>query len=127
MLIAGTYNLLDRSAGDELLPACLERGGGGNQRPCPSDPASSRLDLPLAHVSTTLRRPPLLSKRVSVLQRLCDDAGAELGALAVQFGATHPAIASVCLGARTVEQQECNLRWLATDIPDYLWAAVADL
>ncbi|MEZ7975617.1 MAG: aldo/keto reductase [Pontimonas sp.] len=126
MLIAGTYNLLDRSAGDELLPACLERGvavingrvfGSGILATGPT--VGARFNYATA--------PAAIVERVSVLQRLCDDAGAELGALAVQFGATHPAIASVCLGARTVEQQECNLRWLATDIPDYLWAAVADL
>ncbi len=126
MLIAGTYNLLDRSAADELLPACLERGvavingrvfGSGILATGPTRDA--RFNYAAA--------PATIAERVRRVQHLCDDAGVELGALAAQFAASHLAIASVCLGARTVEQQECILRWLTVDIPDDLWAAVAVL
>jgi D-threo-aldose 1-dehydrogenase len=124
MLIAGTYNLLDQSAADELLPACLERGvavingrifGSGILATGPNNRA--RFNYAVA--------PTPIVDKVRSIERLCVDAGVDLGALATQFAASHPAVASVCLGARTVEQQECNLRWMATDVPTELLAAVA--
>ena len=53
--------------------------------------------------------------------------GVEPAALAVAWVAAHPAVTSVLLGARTIEQLEVNLAALDIDMDDELYRAVADL
>lgn len=45
----------------------------------------------------------------------------DLGAIAVQFAASHPAISNVCMRASSVKQQQQNYSWLQQDVPDELW------
>ena len=54
-------------------------------------------------------------------QEVADRHGVPLGAVALQFGAAHPAVTNVCLGARTITQQEQNYQWLSQRIPVEVW------
>jgi D-threo-aldose 1-dehydrogenase len=126
MLIAGTYNLLSTTARSELLPECARRGVAvingrifGSGILATGTTAGARFNYAEAA--------PKVVERVRRIERLCDDLGVELGAVATRFAHSHDAIANVCVGARTVEQQQRTLRWLDADIPDELWGALAEL
>jgi D-threo-aldose 1-dehydrogenase len=48
-----------------------------------------------------------------------------LPAAALHFPLSHPGVASVLLGPRTVAELDTNLKLLATEIPDALWGDLA--
>ena len=116
VLLAGRYTLLDRSAGDELLPLCAERG----------------IDVVAAGVfnsgilaggSTFDYRaaPPAILERCRALEATCARYGVLLAAAAIQFPLRHPAVTSVVVGARTPREIEQDMRLLQHPIPDELW------
>ncbi|MBX3100342.1 MAG: aldo/keto reductase [Salinibacterium sp.] len=126
MLIAGTYNLLSTTALDELLPECARRGVAViNGRAFGSGILATGTTKDARFNYATA--PTDIVDRVRRIEFLCDEFGVELGAVAIRFAGSHPAIANVCLGARTAEQQERNLRWMGAVIPDELWLALAEL
>jgi D-threo-aldose 1-dehydrogenase len=119
-LVAGRYTVLDRSAAEQLLPICEERGiaviaggvfnsgvlaGGGT---FDYRPAGSRV---LA--------------RVAELRRVCARWDVPLEAAAVQFPRRHPAVASVLVGCRSVEELEEDVRLWELELPDGLWRELA--
>ena len=126
MLIAGTYNLLSTTALSELLPECDRRGVAvingrvfGSGILATGTTVGARFNY--------LTAPAPVVDRVRQIEFLCADFGVEIGAVATRFASSHPAIANVCLGARTVHQQEQNFRWMNAVIPDELWLALAEL
>lgn len=126
LLIAGTYTLLSTTARDELLPECARRGVAvingrifGSGILATGTTRGARFNYAEA--------PPEIVARVQRIERICADFGVELGAVATRFASSHEAIATVCMGARTVEQQERNARWLDTPLPDDIWVALAEL
>ena len=120
MLIAGTYTLLDQQAGDELLPLCASRGiAVVNGRVFGSGVLATGAH-PEARFNYGVADETILA-RVHALEDLCRRYDVPLGAVAVQFAASHPAVVTVCLGASTVEQQAQNYRWFEQAIPDDLW------
>jgi D-threo-aldose 1-dehydrogenase len=119
-LIAGRYTLLDQDPLDELLPICEERGiavvlGGVFNS---GILATGATDGAKFNYSAA---PQEMLEKVQRLQSVCERYGVPLGAAAVQFAAAHPAVASVCLGSRTTEQQQLGYDWFATEIPSDLW------
>ncbi|OGO55553.1 MAG: pyridoxal 4-dehydrogenase [Chloroflexi bacterium RBG_16_72_14] len=125
ILLAGRYTLLEQEPLDDLMPACEERGiavvlGGvfnsGVLATGPVEGAKFNYGPAPAHILD----------RVRAIQAVCDRHGVPLPAAAVQFAAAHPAVATVCLGARTLEQQRRNAENFAFDIPDALWDELRD-
>ncbi len=124
VLIAGRYSLLDQSAGIELLPACQERGvgvlvGGVFNSGVLARPA------PGAHFDYEPASPDVL-RRVARLAEACGEHGVPLAAAALQFPLRHPAVASVVVGARSVEELEENVRSFELDLPGELWRDFAE-
>lgn len=120
MLIAGTYNLLDQQANDGLLPLCQARGIAvingrifGSGILATGTQPNARFNYAPATDQ--------LSAKVRPIEDVCRDYGVPLGAVATQFAAAHPAIANVCMGAGSIEQQGQNYSWLGQDIPEDLW------
>jgi len=120
VLVAGRYTLLDRSAGDELLPLCLERGvavlaAGVYNSGLLADPApGARYDYRTA--------PEALIARAQALRALCEQHGVPLRAAAIQFPARHPAVTAVVVGARSAAEVDDAVAMFAHPIPDALWA-----
>src|SRR5206468_2427688 len=87
VMLAGRYTLLDRSAGDELLPLCLERG-------VPVLAAGAFNSGVLAGGSTFDYRPapPEVLARRQALAGLCERHDVPLAAAALQFPLRHPAV-----------------------------------
>lgn len=125
VMCAGRYTLLEQGALDDLLPAASARGVSviaaavfnsgllARDRPAPGTtydyaPAS---DAMLA--------------RVGAIADVCEANGVSLPAAALQFALGHPAVATVCTGARSAAQVRRNAGLFDLPIPDSLWADLA--
>jgi D-threo-aldose 1-dehydrogenase len=119
-LLAGRYTLLDQVALRELLPTCVERGvaiiaGGVFNSGILGDPK------PGTHYNYQ-PAPPELLDRAQKLRVVCERHGVPLRAAAIQFPLGHPAVQTVVVGCRSVEQLEDSIRMFETEIPPALWA-----
>jgi D-threo-aldose 1-dehydrogenase len=125
VLVAGRYTLLDRSAADTLLPAALRRGvsviaGGVFNSGLLAAPApGATYDYQAA--------PDALIGRARLLEEVCAGFGVPLRAAAARFPFTHPAVASVLIGARNAAEISDAISLRALDIPAALWDAVGQL
>jgi D-threo-aldose 1-dehydrogenase len=124
VLVAGRYTLLDQSAAAELLPAALRRGvsviaaGVFNSGVLAAPDEGATYDYQAA--------PAELIERARRLQEACARFGVPLRAAAARFPLTHPAVASVLIGARNAAEITDALQQRAVDIPAALWDAVAE-
>ena len=121
IMLAGRYTLLEQSALEELLPLCRERGVGvvaagvfnsgllARDRP----PDDARYDYAQA--------PSELVRRARRIAAICERHGTPLPAAALAFPLAHPAVVSVCIGARSPEQIERNVALYRRPIPPDLW------
>jgi D-threo-aldose 1-dehydrogenase len=120
VLLAGRYTLLEQGALDDLLPACEARGvsviAGGVFN---SGLLASR--TPASATYNYLPPPAEVLQRVDRIARRCERYGTTLPAAAVQFVLAHPAVATVCLGARNADQVRQNADLFRAGIPDELW------
>jgi D-threo-aldose 1-dehydrogenase len=119
VLCAGRYTLLDRSAEEDLLPACLDRGvrvviGGVYNSGLLIDPKpGARFDYAPAADA--------LVRRAAELERICASHGVPLRAAALQFPGRHPAVASTLAGGRSPREIEDNVAMAELPIPAALW------
>ena len=121
-MLAGRYTLLEQTALDELLPVCERRGieivaagvfnSGLLARPTPADGA--KYDYGDASEE--------LVRRARRIAEVCERHGASLPAAALAFPLAHPAVVSVCVGARSREQVDRNVRLFRAGVPAELWA-----
>lgn len=119
-LIAGTYTLLNQSAGRELLPRCRDLGVGvingrvfGSGILATGSSIGAKFDYAVA--------PEEIVTKVQKIEEVCKTYGVSLGAAAIQFAARGPAIANVCIGSRTIEQQSEIGAWFEQSIPEEFW------
>jgi D-threo-aldose 1-dehydrogenase len=68
--------------------------------------------------------PAELIARVTRIAEVCEAHGTTLPAAALQFALGHPAVATVCTGARSAQQVQRNAELFETSIPDELWRAL---
>ena len=118
-LLAGRYTLLDQVALEELLPMCLQRGvaviaGGVFNSGILGDPK------PGTHYNYQ-PAPTELLEHAQKLRAACERHGVPLRAAAIQFPLGHPAVQTVVVGCRSVEQLEDSIRMFDTEIPSALW------
>jgi D-threo-aldose 1-dehydrogenase len=123
VLVAGRYTLLDQSAADALLPAAERQGvsviAGGVFN-------SGLLAAPVPGAVYDYRTAPAeLVARAVRLQEACLRFGVPLRAAAARFPLTHPAVASVLIGARSAAEVTDAIRLRALAIPAALWTALA--
>jgi D-threo-aldose 1-dehydrogenase len=63
-------------------------------------------------------------RRAERIDEICRTHTVELPAAALAFPLAHPAVASVCVGARSPEQIERNVSLYRSGVPADLWAAL---
>jgi D-threo-aldose 1-dehydrogenase len=119
VLVAGRYTLLDQSAAAELLPEALRRGvsviAGGVFN-------SGVLAAPVAGATYDYQAAPAgLIERARRLEEACARFCVPLRAAAARFPLTHPAVASVLIGARNAAEATDALRLRHLEIPAALW------
>jgi D-threo-aldose 1-dehydrogenase len=124
VLLAGRYTLLDQSGADDLLPAALERGvavilGGVFNSGLLADPrAAATYDYQPA--------PAEILRRALEIEAVCAEFGVPLRAAALQFGFTHPAVASALVGVRDAAQVRDCAAMAGVPIPETLWRALRE-
>jgi D-threo-aldose 1-dehydrogenase len=121
LMLAGRYTLLEQDSLDDLLPLAEERGvqivaagvfnSGLLSRERPKEDA--RYDYAGA--------PPKLLERASAIAAVCERHGTTLPAAAIAFPLAHPAVASVCIGARSAAQMRRNAALYREPIAGELW------
>jgi D-threo-aldose 1-dehydrogenase len=117
VLVAGRYTLLDQTALDDLLPTCLDRGvsvinaGVFNSGILAVD--APRAGLPYEYATA----PSDVVARARAIAAVCLRHGTPLPAAALWFGAGHPTVAAVLVGAASPEQVRRNARLLAAAPP----------
>ena len=120
-LLAGRYTLLEQEPLDRFLPLCEERGaavvvGGAFNSGILATGAVEGAKYNYAPA------PPGVMRKVAKIEAVCDAHGVPLPAAALQFPGAHPAIPSICVGTRTVEQVARNLQSFSHPIPADFWA-----
>ncbi len=121
LMLAGRYTLLEQSALDDLLPACEERGigivaagvfnSGLLARRAPADGAKYDYD----------DAPEALVLRAQRMAEICERHDTSLPAVALAFPLAHPAVLSVCVGARSPEQIERDIDLCRSGAPAAVW------
>jgi D-threo-aldose 1-dehydrogenase len=124
VLLASRYTLLDRSGESDLLPEALGHGvsvvvGGVYNSGLLIDPN------PDATYDYAKVAPEVLAKALR-LKEICESHGVPLRAAALAFPRRHQAVASVLIGARSVEEVRDNVEMANIAIPDALWAELAE-
>jgi D-threo-aldose 1-dehydrogenase len=125
-LLAGRYTLLDQSALDELLPACVARGTGI----VVGGPYNSGILASGARPGATYDyKPatPAILARVAAIEAVCARHRVPLRAAALQFPRAHPAVVAVIPGARTPAEVDDNLALASHAIPGDFWAELKAL
>ncbi|MDO9545264.1 MAG: aldo/keto reductase [Pelolinea sp.] len=136
-LLAGRYTLLDQSALEILLPICIENhivivaGGVYNSgilcNPDPSlalktDRSSNAIGSWKDNVTYNyVPADQTIVEKTIKLKEICDRYNVPLMAAAIQFPMYHPAISTVVMGPRSVEQARQNVEMFSIDIPQDLW------
>jgi D-threo-aldose 1-dehydrogenase len=120
VLIAGRYTLLDDSAARSLFPLCLSRGvavlaAGVFNSGILADPRDgARYDYAPAG--------PGVLARARRIRDVCSQYGVPVAAAALRYVLRHPAVTAAVVGARAPEEIRADAGYLATAIPDSLWA-----
>lgn len=122
VMLAGRYTLLEQDSLDDLLPLCEERGVGvvaagvynSGLLARPQPPNEAKYDYETA--------PPELLDRARTIAAICTRHGTTLPAAAIAFPLAHPAVVSVCLGARSAKQVQRNVALYGAPIPADLWS-----
>ena len=119
-LLAGRYTLLEQEPLDQLLPMCQQRGVGivlggvYNSGILATGPvAGARFNYAPA--------PQEVLVRAGAIEEVCRRHGVALASAALQFAHAHPAVTSICLGARDAGQQARNAELFEGPIPEELW------
>jgi D-threo-aldose 1-dehydrogenase len=66
--------------------------------------------------------PETIINKVQAIESVCYEYGVPLASAAIEFVSMHPAVATVVLGAKSVEEVEQNLASMANPAPREFWA-----
>jgi D-threo-aldose 1-dehydrogenase len=121
-MLAGRYTLLEQGALDDLLPECERRGVSVVAAGVFNSGLLAR-ERPRAGATYDYEPAPAgLLARVHRIADVLEHHGTSLPVAAAQFALAHPAVATVCLGARSAAQVERNAALFDEPVPDAAWA-----
>ncbi|MEV5506676.1 aldo/keto reductase [Streptomyces orinoci] len=126
VMLAGRYTLHEQPALEELLPRCVERGVRVVAAAVFNTGLLSATEIgdDARYNFTSAPRGPIL--RARRLAEVCRRHDVALPHAALQFPLAHPAVEAVVVGARSAQHIADDAGWLATPIPDALWADLRD-
>jgi D-threo-aldose 1-dehydrogenase len=119
-LLAGRYSLLEQPSLPEFLPKCEKQkvsivlGGVFNSGLLANPGAAKTYNYDVAEGG--------IIERALAIERVCTSHKVPLMAAALQFPKAHPAIATICVGARTQAQFNQTVELFNHPIPDSLWS-----
>ncbi len=120
-LLAGRYTLLEQTSLSPFLETCIKRqasvviGGPFNGGA-----------LMGTGTWNYAKAPEHITQRVKDLEAFCKEMQVPIGAAALQFPLTHPAVATVLPGPKSPAELDGILDWGQVRIPDDFWTALAD-
>ncbi|HTJ57611.1 MAG TPA: aldo/keto reductase [Devosiaceae bacterium] len=119
-LLAGRYTLLEQTSLSPFLETCLKRqasvvvGGPFN--------GGALMGTGTWNYG---RAPQHIIDRVHQLEAFCKEMGVPIGAAALQFPLTHPAVATVLPGPKSPAELQGILDWWQVSIPAEFWTELA--
>ncbi|OKH63291.1 aldo/keto reductase [Mycolicibacterium sp.] len=119
-LLAGRYTLLEQEPLDALLPICEERGIGLILGGVYNSGVLATGPVPGARFNYGPAPRGVLEKAARI-DEICRRHRVALPAVALQFAYAHPAVASICIGARNADQQQRNADLFDSAVPQELW------
>jgi D-threo-aldose 1-dehydrogenase len=122
VMLAGRYTLLEQWSLDDLMPLCEERGVGVVAAGVFNSGLLARRSPEIGAKHDYVDASPELVQRARAAATVCERHGTTLPAAALAFAAAHPAVVSVCVGARSATQIERNAALFDERIPTDLWA-----
>jgi D-threo-aldose 1-dehydrogenase len=122
LMLAGRYTLLEQDGLDELLPLCLERGVAIVAAGVFNSGLLARSEPPENAKYDYRDAPRALVERARLIAAICERHGTTLPAAAIAFPFGHPAVASVCIGARSADQMRRNAALYRQGVPAALWS-----
>ncbi len=126
LMLAGRYTLLEQSALDDLLPVCQQRGIGIVAAGVFNSGLLARR-TPLGDAKYDYDdAPEALVLRARRMAEICERHGTSLPAAALAFPLAHPAVLSVCVGARSPEQVERNADLYRSGVPATVWSELQE-
>jgi D-threo-aldose 1-dehydrogenase len=121
VMLAGRYTLLEQGGLDDLLPECVRRGVSVIAAGVFNSGLLAR-DRPREGVTYNYEPVPAeLVGRVHRIADILEHHGTSLPVAAAQFALAHPAVATVCIGARSAAQVERNATLFDEPVPDAAW------
>jgi D-threo-aldose 1-dehydrogenase len=121
LMVAGRYTLLEQGALDDLLPVCERRGIGVVVAGVFNSGLLAREHVPDDATYDYAPAAAGVLDRARRIAAVCERHGTTLPEAAIAFSLAHPAVMSVCVGARSPEQVRRNARLLTAKIPCDLW------
>ena len=124
VMCAGRYTLLNQTAGQDLLPAAVQRGVGVvlagvfNSGLLATDPPVPGASYDYAPASAALY------ERAVRIAAVCAEYDVPLPQAALAFAAGHPAVVSTVVGMRDRDQVQQAVDRSAAPVPDDLWPAL---
>jgi D-threo-aldose 1-dehydrogenase len=125
VMLSGYYTLMEQSALDDLLPACVERGVSVLAA---SIFNSGLLATPRPGRDARFHYGPVpeeVLRRAHRIADICAAHGVTLPEAAIAFPLRHPAVAGVVVGVRNAEEIQRNLAAYASRVPERLWTDLA--
>jgi D-threo-aldose 1-dehydrogenase len=119
-MLAGGYTLLEHAALYEFLPHCEQHGIDV----IVASPFNSGILATGVVPGATFfyaEAPRDIVERTRRLEAICANHGVPLGAAALQFTLSHPAVVSAVCGYRTNAEVDTNLSWSTLSLPPALW------
>jgi D-threo-aldose 1-dehydrogenase len=122
LMLAGRYTLLEQPALDDLLPLCEQRGVGVVAAGVFNSGLLADATPPSGARYNYAEAPPGLVQRARRIGEVCTRHGSSLPEAALAFPLAHPAVRSVCVGARSATQIERNAALSRAQPPVELWS-----
>lgn len=121
VMVAGRYTLLEQPALDDLLPVCEERGIAVVAAGVFNSGLLARTRPTMGATYDYARAPTHVVRRARRIAGVCERYGTSLPAAAMAFPLAHPAVVSLCIGARSGEQARRNVELLSEPVVPALW------
>lgn len=120
-LLAGRYTLLEQTSLEPFLSTCVKRKASV----VAGAPFNGGALMGTGNWNYG-KAPDHIIKRVADLEAFCKEAGVPIGAAALQFPLSHPAVVNVLVGPKSPEEVDGILAWWNTKIPQSFWDSLAD-